>query len=141
MVAAGGNGTEVVAKPFAGFFFVSWTDGWAESARTDTNVIGDITTTANFAPNGTPVFIVTPVAGAGGGMLPGGPLEVAQGGSAQFQLMPFDGYVVQGVASTCGGTLDDQDVFTTGPVNANCVVEATFVTDRIFANDFEVQQP
>ena len=48
-VAYGGNGTEVTAVPNAGYHFVSWSDGVTTASRTDTNVIADITVTANFA--------------------------------------------------------------------------------------------
>jgi hypothetical protein len=42
------NGSAVTAVPDAGYNFLSWSDGEANASRTDTNVLGDITVTANF---------------------------------------------------------------------------------------------
>ena len=140
VVASGGSGSEVVASPFAGFFFVQWTDGWSEAARKDVNVIGDINVTAQFAANGTPLFTVTPVAGPGGSFTPADPQIVAQNGVAQFTVVPADGFAIDYVKG-CDGALGPGGVFTTAPVVADCQIEAGFVTDRIFANDFEIIEP
>jgi uncharacterized repeat protein (TIGR01451 family) len=45
----GGNGSEVIAVPYTGYHFVSWSDSLSTPARTDTNVTADITVTASFA--------------------------------------------------------------------------------------------
>jgi len=50
-VASGSDGTPVTAVPAVGYHFVRWSDGVATAARTDTNVTGDISVTANFAAN------------------------------------------------------------------------------------------
>jgi Divergent InlB B-repeat domain len=47
----GGSGTQVTAVPNTGYHFTSWSDGVLTAARTDTNVTGNITVTANFAIN------------------------------------------------------------------------------------------
>jgi uncharacterized delta-60 repeat protein len=140
VVAAGGTGSEVVAFPINGAFFVQWTDGWAEAARTDANVIGDVDVVATFALNGTPLFTVTPLAGPGGSFIPADPQIIAQNGVAQFTVVPIDGFAIEYVKG-CDGTLGPGGVFTTAPIVADCQVEAGFVTDRIFANDFEIIEP
>jgi len=48
----GEDGTEVVAVPNIGYFFVNWSDGVLTAARTDLDVTGNITVTANFSPLG-----------------------------------------------------------------------------------------
>ncbi|MFZ2188856.1 MAG: InlB B-repeat-containing protein [Candidatus Moraniibacteriota bacterium] len=45
----GANGSTVTAVPNSGYHFVSWSDSSTNNPRTDTNVTGDITVTANFA--------------------------------------------------------------------------------------------
>jgi hypothetical protein len=139
-VAAGVAGTEVVAKAADGAFFVAWSDGWTESARTDANVIGDIDVVASFALNGTPLFTVTPVAGPGGSFIPADAQTIALNGVAQFTVVPHDGFAIEYVKG-CDGTPGPGGVFTTAPIVADCQVEAGFVTDRIFANDFEIIEP
>ncbi|UOB18529.1 InlB B-repeat-containing protein [Abyssalbus ytuae] len=48
-VNQGEDGTMVGAIPPAGYLFVGWSDGSTENPRTDVNVVGDISVTANFA--------------------------------------------------------------------------------------------
>ena len=47
-IGYGNNGSEVTAVPNTGYAFSSWSDGVLAAARTDLNVTGDITVTANF---------------------------------------------------------------------------------------------
>ena len=54
-VGSGSNGTTVTAVPNSGYFFANWSDGLTTSSRTDTNVANDISVTANFIQNPTPV--------------------------------------------------------------------------------------
>jgi len=49
-VIHGQSGTQVEAVPDDGYQFVQWSDGSTANPRTDTNVTGDITVTAEFAP-------------------------------------------------------------------------------------------
>ena len=57
--ASGTGGTQVIAVPNSGFRFISWGDGVATAARTDT-IYGDVTYTANFASSlGMPVSVGT----------------------------------------------------------------------------------
>lgn len=59
----GANGSEVTAVPDAHYHFVSWSDGVLTPARTELNVIANISVTANFAVD---TFTLTYTAGPGG---------------------------------------------------------------------------
>lgn len=50
-VEHGKDGSEVTAVPNEGYCFVEWSDGIKTASRTDTNVMADITVTAEFAIN------------------------------------------------------------------------------------------
>jgi hypothetical protein len=63
VVNCGADGSAVTANPDACYHFVNWSDGLATAARTDTNVLGDITVMANFAID---TFTLTYTAGTGG---------------------------------------------------------------------------
>jgi hypothetical protein len=52
----GASGTAVIPVPFMGYHFVNWSDLSTANPRTDPNVTGNITVTANFA-----ISPVTPV--------------------------------------------------------------------------------
>ena len=51
LVNHGGSGEAVTAVPAEGYHFVDWSDGLTDNPRTDTNVTGSLTVTANFAIN------------------------------------------------------------------------------------------
>ena len=57
------DGTLVTAVPNTGYHFVDWSDGVLTVTRTDTNVIANLSVTANFAID---TFTLTYTAGAGG---------------------------------------------------------------------------
>lgn len=50
-VASGSNGSAVTAVPDTGYHFTSWSDARTANPRTDTNVNGNVSVTANFAIN------------------------------------------------------------------------------------------
>ena len=132
VVPAGGQGVEVEAQPAPGFFFVQWTDGSQQNPRLDTNVAADINVTAQFAADGTPVYQVVPLSGMGGALWPPIPQHIAEGNSAQFQVVPNPGFIIANIGGTCGGSLVG-NIYTTDPVFADCTVEADFVaSDEIF---------
>jgi Tol biopolymer transport system component len=83
------------------------------------------------------MFVVTPLAGANGGISPGSPVEVESGDDTVFTVMPSPGYAIASV-SGCGGALVGQ-TYTTGPIIADCTVTASFValSNEIFAHGFE----
>jgi hypothetical protein len=67
-VNSGASGTAVTAMPNAGYHFVKWSDGVTTASRTDSNVQGNISVTAQFAAN-VLVFTTQPADIAQGGML------------------------------------------------------------------------
>jgi hypothetical protein len=77
-VVSGGSGTIVTAVPDTGWHFVSWSDAVGTAARTDTNVVADISVTANFAIN---TYTLTYTAGAHGSISGTSPQFVVSGGS------------------------------------------------------------
>lgn len=70
-----------------------------------------------------PSFTVSTNAGAGGSITPSS-ATVRQGNTTSFTVNAEVGYVIDSV-SGCGGALSD-DTYTTGPINADCTVSATF---------------
>jgi hypothetical protein len=62
-VNCGSNGTAVTAVPDPCFSFLNWSDGKTSNPRTDTNVIANISVTANF---NAAIYTLTYTAGAGG---------------------------------------------------------------------------
>jgi uncharacterized delta-60 repeat protein len=131
-VAAGESGIEIEAQPANGFFFVQWSDGSTDNPRVDGNVAADIEVTAQFAANGTPVYVVTPKSSLGGAWSPPVPQQIAEGASAQFELIPNPGYAIVSVQGTCGGSLAG-NLYTTDPIVADCTVEAVFApSDEVF---------
>ena len=69
-------------------------------------------------------WIVTPSAGEHGSISPSTPQTVANGGTTKFTVKPDQGYVIDTVTG-CNGTLN-VSTYTTGPVTADCTVEAAF---------------
>jgi hypothetical protein len=63
VVNSGADGTAVTAVPDAGYHFVNWSDASTDNPRTDTNVMSNISVTANFAIN---TYALTYTAGTGG---------------------------------------------------------------------------
>jgi hypothetical protein len=74
---------------------------------------------------GAPVtHIVTPSAGAHGALVPGDPQTVNEGATVAFTVVPNSGYGINAV-SGCAGNLAG-NLYTTGPITADCTVTATF---------------
>jgi uncharacterized delta-60 repeat protein len=132
MVPAGGDGIDVDAQPQAGHFFIQWNDGIGDNPRLDTHVAADIDVIAQFAPDGTPIHIVTPTSGLGGALSPLLPQKIAEGKTVQFTVLPNEGYAVVSVGGTCGGSLIN-NVYTTQPITQDCTVNAQFApSDEVF---------
>lgn len=95
-----GNGTAVTAVPATGYRFVQWSDGITANPRTDTNVMADITVTAQFAINTYPVtFSVTGTNGTLAASVDGSAITsgavVEHGKSVVFTATPAKGYRVK----------------------------------------------
>ncbi len=78
VVDHGSDGTAVTAAPNVGYHFTSWSDGSTDNPRTDTNVTGTITVSANFAIN---TYTLTYTAGANGSITGTTPQTVNHGAS------------------------------------------------------------
>lgn len=68
--------------------------------------------------------IVTASAGPNGSISPSGAVIVIYGANQIFTITPDDGYYIHSVTG-CNGTLSG-NTYITGPVTANCPVNATF---------------
>ncbi len=87
-------------------------------------ITADCSVVASFIADDAATFTVTPSAGPNGSILPATPQTVADGATTSFTVNADSGYTAS-VGGSCGGTLAG-DVFTTGPVTADCDVLATF---------------
>ena len=70
-------------------------------------------------------YTVTPMAGNGGSISPGTAQTVEHGETTSFTITPDEGYRVDAVGG-CDGALEG-DIYTTGPITADCTVTASFV--------------
>ena len=86
----GASGTAVTAVPSTGYHFVNWSDASTANPRTDTNVTGDISVTANFAINS---YTLTYTAGSNGTITGTSPQTVNYGASGTaVTAVPNTGY-------------------------------------------------
>lgn len=88
VVEYGDNGTPVEAIPDTLYHFVDWSDGLTDNPRTDTNVVDNITVTANFAID---TFTLRYTAGANGTL---------SGDTTQTVDIWADGTAVTAIADT-----------------------------------------
>jgi len=88
-----------------------------------------------------PTWTVTPSTGAGGTIIPSDPRTVDEGSTVTFTLKPHNGYMINAVGGSCGGSMLDSKRYRTAPVTENCTVSASFKTDPeiIFKDEFELQ--
>ena len=118
-VEHGADGTPVEAVPDTGYHFVQWSDGTTDNPRTDTNVTGDVSVTANFAVN---IYTLTYAAGTGG---------IIEGASPQSVIHGENGSPVTAVADTWFAFDQWSDGVTANPrvdlgVTSDIAVEAAF---------------
>lgn len=123
-VVQGGDGSTVTAVANSGYHFVKWSDESTANPRTDTNVTGNISVTANFAQD-TVNYTLTYTAGANGSISGTTPQTVAQGGS---------GAPVTAVANTGYHFVKWSDDLTANPrtdtnVSSDISVTATFAVN------------
>jgi uncharacterized protein (TIGR02145 family) len=86
----GSNGTAVTAVPDTGYHFVNWSDSSTANPRTDTNIINNLSVTANFAINS---YTLTYTAGAHGYIIGTTPQTVYQGSNGTaVRAGPATGY-------------------------------------------------
>jgi hypothetical protein len=118
-VNCGDSGTAVTAVPNACYHFVNWSDGSTANPRTDSNVMSNVTVTANFAIN---TYTLTYTAGPNGTVTGTSPQTVNCGDS---------GTAVTAVPNACYHFVNWSDGSTANPrtdsnVNADVTVTANF---------------
>ena len=115
----GSSGTTVTAVPNTGYHFVQWSDGVLTAARTDTNVLANLSVTASFAMN---TYTLTYTAGPNGTITGMSPQTVAYGGNGlAVSAVPNSGY--QFAQWSDGSTANPR---TDSSVTANISVTAAF---------------
>ncbi|HEU4664041.1 MAG TPA: Ig-like domain-containing protein [Dokdonella sp.] len=77
---------------------------------------------------GIPAWVVTPSAGLHGSITPATPQIVGAGATFAFTLTADDGYHIDTVGGSCGGSLAG-NVYTIAAASADCTVEANFALD------------
>ncbi len=117
------DGTQVTATPAANYHFTSWSDSVLTAARTDLNVVGDITVTANFAID---THTLTYTAGANGSVTGTNPQTINHGS---------DGTAVTAVPNSGYRFVDWSDTSIINPrtdtnVTTNLAVTANFMANR-----------
>lgn len=112
--------------------------GLVDSTYTTGAITADCTVTATFAINS---FLITPVAGAGGSIMPADPFNADYGTQPELTVTPAPGHAIDTVTG-CDGNLDE-NTYTLAPVTAACTVQASFIAlpPEIFADGFEGEAP
>jgi len=122
-VVHGGNGTPVTAVPAENYHFVGWSDGEKTPTRTDTDVMDDLTVTAEFAVD---QYSLTYMAGQNGTIDGVGSQLVDHGGtSTAVTAVPADGYHF---VSWSDGV--EKALRTDSEVTTDLAVTATFALNR-----------
>lgn len=119
-----GATTSFIVTPNTGYNIasVSGCNGSLSGTTYTTGAItGTCTVTASFSINS---YSVTASAGDGGSINPASQ-TVSHGGNISFTVTPNTGYSIASV-SGCNGSLSD-NTYTTGPIVANCAVQAEFI--------------
>ncbi|MBN1868241.1 InlB B-repeat-containing protein [Candidatus Sumerlaeota bacterium] len=130
-VEHGSDGTAVEAIPNTGYHFVNWSDLSTQNPRTDTDVTGNISVTANFAIN---QYTLTYTAGANGSISGTSPQTVNYGSDgSQVEAIPNTGYhFVNWSDSSTQNPRTDTNVTASISVTANFAINqytVTFETD------------
>jgi len=133
IVANGDSGTAVTAVPNAGYRFVNWSDNSTQNPRTDTNVTGDISVTANFAPIVVP-YTLSYTAGPGGSIVGTASQTIDSGDNGTaVTAVPDSGYIFvnwTGTQTTTENPLTNDDVTEdiTETANFALVPASTFIS-------------
>jgi len=140
-----GDTTSFTITPDAHYAIADVT-GCGGSLAGDTYTTGpitaDCTVSATFAVI---THTVTPDAGDGseGTIDPDSPQTVNDGDTISFTITPFTPPYIIDTVTGCDGSLTD-NVYTTGPITADCTVTVTFATDDsdfIFLDGFDGTTP
>ncbi len=118
----GSNATSVTAAPATGYHFVSWSDGILTAQRTDTNIQGNLSVTANFAIN---QYAVNYTAAANGSITGNTAQTIDHGANAtSVTAVPATGYHF--VSWSDGGLTAER---TDTNIQANLSVTASFAME------------
>jgi Divergent InlB B-repeat domain/FG-GAP-like repeat/Putative peptidoglycan binding domain len=122
VIASSSAGTAITAVADSGYHFVNWSDSSTQNPRTDTDVVQDISVTANFAANPITQYILAYAAGANG-LITGSSTQVVNSGA--------NGTAVTAVANSGYQFVSWSDSSTANPrtdrnVSANISVAAAF---------------
>jgi len=93
-IAYGSDGTTVTATPSTGYHFTNWSDESMANPRTDTNITGNVSVSANFALD---AFTVTSTAGTHGSISPSGATTTNYGSSLTYTITPDANYHIADV--------------------------------------------
>ena len=123
----GEDGTAVTAVPNTGYHFVNWSDSSTANPRTDMNVMGDITVTANFAIN---TYTLTYTAGGNGSISGTSPQTVNYGenGSAVTAVPDMGYHFVNWSDSSTDNPRTDMNVMADVSVTANFAINTYTLT-------------
>jgi len=94
---------------------------------------------ADFAADLPDTVSVTPSAGTGGAISPNNTRSISAGGATTFAILPNAGYQIETVMG-CNGALSG-NIYTTGPVTANCTITASFTLIPVPPNGHLVDNP
>ncbi len=110
-VEYGGNGTEVIATSSIGYHFVSWSDGVLTAARTDTQVIADLTVAATFAQDEYTLTVTSP-----NGTVTKTPNQAIYhyGDVVQLRAMPSPGYAFDSWSGAATGNTNPVSIIMDG---------------------------
>src|SRR5437763_8712330 len=130
----GASGSAVTAVPNTGYHFVNWSDSSTQNPRTDTNVMADISVTANFAIN---TYTLTYTAGPNGSISGTSPQTVNYGGSGTpVTALANTGYhFVNWSDSSIQNPRTDTNVMMDISVTANFGVNPPSCPKVVLAND------
>ena len=134
-----GTGTAVTAVPDEGYHFVDWSDGVVTATRTDSDVMGDLAVTANFAINN---YTLTYAAGEHGSIAGDTEQQVTHGASGTLvTAQPDPGYYFVNW-SDGNDTAARRDVDVTGEISVTAnfapKVAITVTADgqsKVYGND------
>jgi formylglycine-generating enzyme required for sulfatase activity len=140
VVNDGADGTAVTAVPDGGYAFSQWSDGVLTVARTDTNVMGDITVTASFVVAAVPPVVTVFAVNSGAATTDtlavtldntatGSPAEYMASESPTFSGASWFAYGASPSFTLSGGTGGVKTVYF--KVRNAALVESAVVSDTI----------
>jgi len=121
-VTMGASGTTVTAVPATGHHFVAWSDAVATVARTDSNVVADITVTAAFAINN---YTLTASSGSNGTVTPTGVTPKNYWENQTYTITPTTGYHIASL-TVDGSAVTIAAAYTFENITINHTISATF---------------